>query len=245
MLPTRTRHAALRLLPVAVFMLLLCPSARATSIRLMNLQELADHSDRIFLGVCTAVETGPDENGSPCTRSTFAVSDVVHGAVAGGITIKQFGSRETFTDDQGRRFGFRAEGMPEYEVGGEYLLFLNNDSPLGFCGPVGLMQGAFEVRRGEDGKGAPEVVNGIDNRNLFMDTTIPLDRRLAERQARGGAPLEDERVSGPIPYEDLAGLVRGLKSGARLDVKEANRRFAKTGREGETRELEGGAGNVY
>lgn len=248
MLPIPIRIAAPRFLAAAALLILPADPVGATSIRLMNLQELADSSERIFQGVCTAVETGPDENGTPCTRSTFAVSESIHGNVASGVTIKQFGSRESLEDAQGRRYGFHVEGMPEYEVGREYILFLNSDSSLGFCGPVGLMQGTFEVRRGArgpDGESAEadapaRVVNGVDNRNLFMDTSMPLNARMAERQVRGGEPLEDERVSGELPRDEFVSLVRELKSGRRLDLKEANRRFGAA-----THFLQGGAGNVY
>ena len=51
----------------------------ATSLKVMNLEDLVGHSERIFSAVCQSVSSGFDENNLPCTRYSFRVTDSIHG----------------------------------------------------------------------------------------------------------------------------------------------------------------------
>ncbi len=194
-------------------------SLEATSLKVMNLEDLVGHSQRIFSAVCQNVSSGFDENNLPYTRYSFRVTDSIHGvANQEVVVIKQFGSSEPIQLDNGVTRVSRIEGMPRYTPGQEYLLFLNQESRLGFSSPIGLLQGAFRVQ----GQGTSRmVVNGMRNANLLFDTRKSMQQRVRERQQNLSRPapvsLPDEVVRGPVSYDNLTRLVRGLLAGEALD----------------------------
>ncbi len=200
------------------------PSA-ATSLRVMNLQDLVGHSQRIFSAVCQNVSSGFDENNLPYTQYSFRITDGIHGVTNQQVVvIKQFGLSEPIHQDNGVTRVSRIEGMPQYIPGQEYLLFLNQDSRLGFSSPIGLLQGAFWVQ----GRGTSRtVVNGMHNANLLIDTQKSIQQRNQERQQNLSRPapvtLPDERIRGPVSYDNWTRLVRGLLAGEALDRPAANR----------------------
>jgi hypothetical protein len=197
----------------------------ATSLKVMNLEDLVGHSQRIFSAVCQSVSSGFDENNLPYTRYSFRVTDGIHGvANQQVVVIKQFGLSGPIPLGNGVTRVSRIEGMPGYVPGQEYLLFLNNESRLGFSSPIGLIQGAFRVQ----GQGTSRtVVNGMRNANLLIDTRKSIQQRVRERQQNlsRSAPvsLPDEVVRGPVSYDNLTRLVRGLVAGEPLDRPAASR----------------------
>ncbi len=199
--------------------------SEATSLRVMNLADLVEHSQRIFSAVCQSVASGFDENNLPYTRYSFRVTDSIHGvANQQVVVIKQFGLAEPIQLDNGVTRVSRIEGMPQYIPGQEYLLFLNQDSRLGFSSPIGLLQGAFLVQ----GRGTSRtVVNGLRNANLLIDTRKSIQQRVRERQQNlsRSAPvaLPDELVRGPVSYDNLTSLVRRLLAGESLNRPAASR----------------------
>ncbi len=207
--------------------------SEATSLRVMNLEDLVGHSQRIFSAVCQSVSSGFDENNLPYTSYSFLVTDSIHGVVNQQVVvIKQFGLSEPIQLGNGVTRVSRIEGMPGYVPGQEYLLFLNQESRLGFSSPIGLIQGAFRVR----GQGTSRtVVNGMRNANLLIDTRKSIQQRYRERQQNlsRSAPvsLPDEVVRGPVSYDNLTRLVRGLVAGEALDRPAASRLLGR--REGE------------
>ncbi len=197
----------------------------ATSLKVMNLEDLVGHSQRIFSAVCQNVSSGFDENNLPYTSYSFLVTDGIHGVVTQQVVvIKQFGLAEPIQLENGVTQVSRIEGMPRYLPGQEYLLFLNQDSRLGFSSPIGLIQGAFRVQ----GRGTSRtVVNGMRNANLLIDTRKSIQQRVRERQQNlsRSAPvaLPDELVRGPVSYDNLTSLVRRLLAGESLDRPAASR----------------------
>lgn len=208
----------------AIIVFSMIPS-EATSLRVMNLADLVEHSQRIFSAVCQSVASGFDENNLPYTSYSFLVTDSIHGvANQQMVVIKQFGLAEPIQLDNGVTQLSRIAGMPRYVAGQEYLLFLNGESRLGFSSPIGLIQGAFRVQ----GRGTSRtVVNGLRNANLLIDTRKSTQQRSQERlqNLSRSAPvtLPDERVRGPVSYDNLASLVRSLLAGEPLDRPAASR----------------------
>ncbi len=200
------------------------PSA-ATSLRVMNLEDLVGDSQRIFSAVCQSVSSGFDDNKLPYTSYSFLVTDSILGVTNQQVVeIKQFGLAEPIQLDNGVTQLSRIAGMPRYVPGQEYLLFLNRESRLGFSSPIGLLQGAFRVQ----GRGTSRtVVNGIRNANLLIDTRKSMQQRVRERQQNlsRSAPvaLPDELLRGPVSYDNLTRLVRGLLAGESLDRPAASR----------------------
>ena len=199
--------------------------SEATSLMVMNLEDLVGHSQRIFSAVCQSVSSGFDENNLPYTRYSFWVTDSIQGVVNQQVVeIKQFGLSEPIPLGNGVTRVSRIEGMPRYIPGQEYLLFLNQESRLGFSSPIGLIQGAFQVQ----GRGTSRtVVNGMRNANLLIDTRKSMQQRVRERQQNlsrlAPVSLPDERVRGPVSYDNLTRLVRGLLAGEPLDRPVASR----------------------
>ena len=197
----------------------------ATSLRVMNLEDLVEHSQRIFSAVCQNVSSGFDENNLPYTSYSFLVTDGIHGVVTQQVVvIKQFGLAEPIQLNNGVTQLSRIAGMPRYVAGQEYLLFLNKESRLGFSSPIGLLQGAFRVQ----GRGTSRtVINGLRNANLLIDTRKSTQQRSQERlqnlSQTAPVTLPDERVRGPVAYDNLASLVRRLLAGEPLDRPAASR----------------------
>ena len=203
----------------------------ATSLKVMNLEDLVESSQRIFSAVCQSVSSGFDANNLPYTSYSFLVTDSIHGvANQQVVVIKQFGLAEPIQLNNGVTQLSRIAGMPRYVAGQEYLLFLNRESRLGFSSPIGLLQGAFRVQ----GRGTSRtVINGLRNANLLIDTRKSTQQRSQERlqNLSQSAPvtLPDERIRGPVSYDNLASLVRSLLAGESLDRPAASRLLGRTG----------------
>ena len=153
-----------RFLSVLVFLFLVSPSlTRATTLEVVNLENLVLHSETIFTGKCLSVLSGLYANGLPYTQYGFRVSEMFRGAPAEQVTVKQFGY--TSSPVPGGRAGTvaRVAGMPEYLPEQTYLVFLGRKSSLGFSAPIGLFQGAFWIND------AKKAVNALGNRNLTFD----------------------------------------------------------------------------
>jgi hypothetical protein len=120
-----------RFLGLGVILLFMTIPSGATSLKVMNLEDLVGHSQRIFSAVCQSVSSGFDENDLPYTRYSFLVTDSIHGvANQQVVVIKQFGLSEPIQLGNGVTRVSRVEGMPRYVAGQEYLLFLNQANLL-------------------------------------------------------------------------------------------------------------------
>lgn len=186
------------------------PSLLGTTLRFVNLEEMTLSSQRIFVGTCLNRTRGEDPRGIPYTLYTFEITNSIAGIrSASHVTFKQFGFYEPAQgDSRVRRFGAIA-GMPSYEPGQSYLLFLGPESRLGFSGPVGLGQGVFAIRR----EGTETMaVNAVGNRNLALDTS---QKPLVSPTRKGGA-LTAPDIFGPVPLQSLIDLVKSGLSGRRL-----------------------------
>lgn len=130
----------------------------ATSIKVANLKDLIEQSDRIFVGKCLSAVSSV-EGGVPLTTYSFQVIEPLQGIQSETIVVRQFGAATPAPAGGVPGRGVIVQGMPTYRVGVSYLLFLVEESPLGLTSPAGLFQGAFTA------KGAG-FTNAVDNRNL-------------------------------------------------------------------------------
>ncbi len=160
-----------------------------------NLEQMVAAADRIFVGtVIDATEDYISAAGGdlPVTVYTFEVEEVLRGAIGDTLTIRQVGH-------QSDPFG---QGMPRYEVGKTVMLFLRADSQYGLTSPVGLGQGAFQVKM--DGPVKVSVSNSRRNRGLLKGSA----RVDALFQAEfPGVRYPPEAVKGDLPYEGFRNLV--------------------------------------
>jgi hypothetical protein len=165
----------------------------STSLVPLNLPDMVGHADRIVVARAVDEWTGRDQHGIPATITTFEVSRSLMGGPLQTLRVKQVGVTEIQPD------GLVAwvEGMPRYIKGTEYLLLLGGDSALGFTSPVGLMQGAFELRPAATG--GKVALNGVDNANLFLGVDAATLTRIGITpehfpfvgRGRGGVQLDE------------------------------------------------------
>ena len=169
-----------RILAAFLFATAAALPAFATSVLPVDLGQMIDQAAVAFEGTVVDVRTGRDpQTGLLVTMTTFRVDDVLKGDVPGSYTIKQIGGSDSTT---GMRF--KAFGVPTYNVGQTYVLFMNGVSTAGFTSPVGLSQGRFQV---VDGEAGPEVGNGHDFRQL---TENHPDLQLPPQARASNAPVK-------------------------------------------------------
>lgn len=164
----------------------------ATQILPQTSDELSQKADLIFVGTCLTreVKAGPPTH----TEYTFKIETPVKGKLHAGetLTLRQWGGLPgAFVK------GPRLIGMPSYEPGQMYMLFLGATSQAGFRTPVGLGQGVFRVQKAADG--TTVVLNELGNRFLFP----------AEPAAKSGKAVQHpSHPPGPLPLNDFIQTIR-------------------------------------
>lgn len=187
------------LLLSAVAALALCGPLAAATVIQMNLAEMVDRADRIYRGTVLDVREGTvSVSGGELPTVTYRIR--VDEAFKGtyqevkGVQIaelKMVGKLKS--GGAPGRFSV-LDDLPKLEVGRDYLLLTTPRSAIGLSTMVGLGQGRFELQ----GKPGHEVaVNANKNLGLF-------------RGMGAGFAASTNQPEGPVPYEDLAGLIRGL-----------------------------------
>lgn len=188
---------------------LLSPLATATMVMPLNVAELTQNSDRVFVGECESVVDGSDSNNFPATFVSYRVLQMIKGEPATRISFKQYGILQDKLD----RFYESSSnlvmtpyiyGQVQHQVGEKVLLFLRGDSELGFSGVVGMGQGKFAIIN--DASGIPVAENEFHNAFCF--------RKMAK-----GSPLSllhsklmksEGTTAGPMPLSDLIGTIQTI-----------------------------------
>ncbi len=144
--------------------------ARATSVLPLYLDQIIDGAAIAFYGSCLNNRVERDSRtGLIVTYTTFQVQDVLKGQVAAVHTIKQVGGR--LAGAAGSIEVRQIEGVPQFDVGTSYVIFLYGVSSAGFSSPVGLGQGKFDVLPGPAG---PQVANGRDFKEMTASRRVRL-----------------------------------------------------------------------
>lgn len=175
-------------------------SLSATNVLQMNLQEMVSRADRIFRGTVLDVREGTVTAGGgelPVVTYRIRVDEALKGTFeeVKGVQIaevRMLGKVKPGNSSEVRTFGPLSD-LPRLAVGQEYLLLVTPRSSVGLSTTVGLGQGLFSVQ----GKpGQETAVNTNQNLGLFRGMGGP---------TRSALPAE-----GPIPYDNLAALIRNL-----------------------------------
>lgn len=192
---------ALRFAAAAALSLVLCSAGNlleATTVLPMDVTELSDQADFVFTG--TAVQTKvllSNDGNFPFTFVTFAVNDVLKGSTRGRqITLRFDGG---MLGDS----GVEVDGMPRFEQGESYLLFVRGNGSVG-CPVLGWWQGQFRYGREPrsnkrillDSAGA--AVEGIAQGRF---TRKPAERSRRAAEAGGMTVLSEEGVHIVLPEE--------------------------------------------
>ena len=113
----------------------------ATSLRPITLEQLSTRATLIFYGEVLSNQVKQDEeSGQIATFTEFKVIDLIKGKAKNTHTIKQIGG-----ELKDRNMALRIHGVPRFQVGKNYVVFLPTKSKLGFSSPLGLHQGSFSV----------------------------------------------------------------------------------------------------
>ena len=140
--------------------LLILSTVSATSVLPLSLEQLSTRADLIFHAEVISNEAKRDaQSGQIATYTTFRIIDAIKGDVGATHTIKQIGGR-----DETSKITMRVYGIPTFQTGSDYVVFLPKKSSLGFSSPLGLHQGSFSVL---NINGEQVVTNG---RNLLRQT---------------------------------------------------------------------------
>lgn len=116
-------------------------SSWATSMLPISLEQLSTRASLIFYGTVISNQVKKDEqSGRIATYTEFELIELIKGEAENKHTIKQIGGRlkETGTT-------LRVHGVPKFQTGNSYVVFLPQPSSLGFSSPLGLHQGRFDV----------------------------------------------------------------------------------------------------
>ena len=116
-------------------------SVAATSLLPISLEQLSTRATLIFYGEVISNKVKQDEqSGYIATFTEFKVIDLIKGKAVDTHTIKQIGGAL-----KERNMSLRIHGVPRFQVGNNYVVFLPTKSKLGFSSPLGLHQGSFSV----------------------------------------------------------------------------------------------------
>lgn len=211
----------MKLKPMAMLaFVIIAPSLLATGVAPMNLADLTYRSPTIFEGRCVKVEqttvTGVDgEFQIPTVRYTFEVVDALKGESGQTLVINQLGRRPAGEPP----FPIDPDwvGLPEYETGETYLLFMAPVGPTGMRSPMGTSQGSFVVAgdkielMSKDGSylffGLEKILSSAPYRAILDGIRakgggkVPLDKALFKSLVR-------DMLAGKVSAPTLAEVVR-------------------------------------
>lgn len=131
----------LHTIPAFLLGLLLSAPALATSVLPVSLERMSQSAELIFYGTAVSNEVKVDElSGHVATFTTFEIIEVIKGNVGETHTIKQIGGQLPDSNIM-----HKVHGVPKFTVGEKYVVFMPQQSSLGFASPLGLSQGRFMV----------------------------------------------------------------------------------------------------
>ena len=191
------------------FLLLIASaSSQAAMVVPLGLERLHGDAEYIFLGECLSNNVEYDRaSDMVVTYTTFDVVETFKGALGQTHTIKQVGGVLPGAD-----MVTKFAGVPQFEVGKRYVLFLPPASILGFSTPVGMEQGLFHVR--VDSSGAQVISSGRDVGDLLQN--LPQNRvpsRIADklRAMPDRHQPAQAKARAEMHLDDFRSIVRGME----------------------------------
>jgi hypothetical protein len=172
----------------------------AAVVKQINLMEMTKTAKYIFSGRCINKEIIFDEDiQQKVCVFTFRVHKMIKGEPLNEFYVK---SSEMLVE---------MKQVPLYAIGDELLLFLYEESELGFTSPVGLGQGKFLMKCLPDG--SKQIANENNNLNLFkgMDNKTLKTMFIKGYNSKKINSMLSQK-SGPVNYDVFVGLVEALLS---------------------------------
>jgi hypothetical protein len=138
------KHYFLKVILILSFSFL--PQAWATSVLPLSLEQLSTQASLIFFAEVISNQSKLDEqSGHIATFTEFKIMDLIKGDAEQRHTIKQIGGYDAKSNT--RLF---IHGVPAFQVGNNYVVFLPKKSNMGFSSPLGLYQGSYTVTNIDD-----------------------------------------------------------------------------------------------
>ena len=189
-------------------LLALIGSASASMVLPLGLDRLHGDAKLVFLGECLSNSVEFDQQSNRVvTYTTFEAIETYKGKAGGSFTIKQIGGNLPEAN-----LSVRIPGVPQFEVGQRYVVFLPPASKLGFSSPVGLSQGKFMVNT--DAAGAQMVSNGRDVGELMENMAqSKMPSRVADklRAMPDKEKPANAKARAEMHLDDLRSILRGMK----------------------------------
>ncbi len=181
-------------------------TAEALTVLPLGLEQLHGRASHIFVGRCIDNSVQHDTaTGLTATYTTFEVLERLRGAAGGTYTLKQVGG-----SPPGDPGGLVIHGVPHFETGQRYLVFLPTPSRSGFSSPVGLSQGTFQIRH--DGGTVDVTGNGRPIAQLVANVPSGrMPKRVQDRLVALTRPAERPAQNAWMPLDDLLDIIRGLE----------------------------------
>lgn len=185
--------AAFILLAIAV---LTSSPVKASTVLQMNLAQMLDRSEKVFVGTVIDVTESRIEVGGgeiPAVTYTFRVGDTFKGSYqeVKGVkttTVSMLGSLQHLKTGKHPILDF-----PLLQANQEYLLIVGPAGPIGLTAPIGLGQGNFSLLGDE---GEKVALNGAQNVGLFSGMNVGIPDGV------------------PVSYTELSALISDIVGGA-------------------------------
>ena len=167
------------------------PAGHSASLQHFKLDQLVDRSGRIFRGRVLDFQPGTVEAGGgtlPTVTYRMLVEEAFKGdfpdAEDGKIVteVTMLGNIKTSRNDGQIRKMSTLPTPPQLLVGGDYLLILTAESPIGLSVPVGLGKGAFKIFEQDKQEWAK---NEYENAGLFKGA-VTYETLASEIREKGG-----------------------------------------------------------
>ena len=182
--------------------------ALAATVLPLGMERLHGDAKVVFLGECLSNSVELDrQSDRVVTYTTFEVLETYKGKLGSSITIKQIGGNLPDAN-----LTVVVPGVPQFEVGQRYVVFLPPASKLGFASPVGLSQGMFTVKM--DNKGVAQVGNGRDVGELMENMAqSKMPPRVADKlRARPNKEIPaNAKERAEMRLDDLRSILRGME----------------------------------
>lgn len=161
----------------------------------LDLNKIHSEASYVFHGQCIANDVVEDtQTGMIVTITTFSVIETLKGNVGQTYTIKQVGGNLPNSSDL-----MMIPGVPKFEIGKNYVVFLPQSSRLGFSSPIGLDQGKFDIlfdKQGNrvvgNGRDIEQLLENIPQQNIPSQVTVLNKNSVVNKNAkRTELPLND------------------------------------------------------
>ncbi len=175
----------------------------AASVLPLDLSRIHGEASYVFHGQCIANDAVEDpQTGMIVTVTTFSILETLKGNVEQTYTIKQVGGKLPKSSDL-----MMVPGVPKFEIGKNYVVFLPQPSRLGFSSPIGLDQGKFDILLDKQGNNV--VGNGRDFTQLLEN--VPQQNIPSQTNALNNNTVVNKKIKRTrMQLNDFLSIVRKM-----------------------------------